>query len=61
MSSGLTATAPRPIEKYAGSSERMPSRRAVSTIVFGPTIFVSCAYTALSDATMARARSISPR
>ena len=43
MSSGLTATAPSPIEKYAGSFERIPSCFAVSTIERGPTIFVSCA------------------
>ena len=43
MSSGLTATKPRPIEKYAGSSERIPRRCAVSTIAFGPTMLVSWA------------------
>jgi hypothetical protein len=61
MSRGLTATNPKPIEKYAGSLERIPSRCAVSTIDFGPTMFVSCAYTELSECTIAVARSTLPR
>ena len=43
MSSGLTATDPRPMEKYGARRLRMPRLWAVLTIAFGPTTSVSCA------------------
>ena len=43
MSSGLTASWPRPIEKNGSSLLRMPSACAVATTAFGVTTCVSCA------------------
>ena len=43
ISSGLTASAPRPIAKYFFSGLVIPSCFAVRTIAPGPTSWVSCA------------------
>ena len=56
MSSGLTASWPRPIEKNGSSRLRIPSACAVATTALGVTSCVSCAYTALSERTIASAR-----
>ena len=61
ISSGFTATDPSPIEKYASSGLRIPRACAVSTIAFGPTRSVSCAYTVLSEDTRARAEVDAPQ
>ncbi len=61
ISSGLTACAPSPIEKYDFSGLAIPSLCAVFTMFAGPTSRVSCAYTVLSEWMVAVVRSIDPR
>jgi len=61
ISSGFTACEPSPIEKTAWSGLVIPSRCAVRTTLGGPTTFVSCANTELSETAIAFLRSIVPR
>jgi hypothetical protein len=61
ISSGLTPCAPSPIEKYGRSLLWIPSDFAVLTMLSGPTTFVSCAKTELSEYAVACWTLIGPR
>ena len=61
ISSGLTGSAPSPIAKYGCRWPVIPTSCAVRTTFAGPTSFVSCANTELSEYVVADARLIGPR
>ena len=62
MSSGSTASEPSPIEAKGWFGDICtPSRFAIAQTFCGPTSSVSCAYTVLSDDSVARVTDTVPR
>ena len=60
MSRAVTSLVPSTADGYASNGDATPMRRATDTAYAGPTSRMSCAYTVLTECTVASTRFIVP-